>query len=83
MNRRFVPPLVAVLPGFCSAAIPAAELPRSSLVPGGVAIVRLAPATAAMPVAHFGNHRVMVARHDGQRNAVVGIALDIQLGRLV
>ncbi len=81
MNKPFVPALVAVLLGFCTAAIPATELPRSSLVPGGVAIVRLAPATAAMPVAHFGPHRVMVVRHNGHWNAVVGIALDIQPGQ--
>jgi murein DD-endopeptidase MepM/ murein hydrolase activator NlpD len=55
-------------------------LPRESLVPGGIAIVPLAPDSESAPVAHFDGHRVMVARHDGRWEAVIGLPLDLAPG---
>ena len=55
-------------------------LPRESLVPGGIAIVPIAPVSEPAPVAHFDGRRVMVARHDSQWEAVIGLPLSLTPG---
>lgn len=66
--------------GAAPVAAAAAELPRSAPVPGGVAIVMLAPAEAPRPLAYFNGERVMVVR-DGQHwQAVVGLPLTLKAG---
>ncbi len=58
----------------------AAELPRAEPVPGGVAIVTLAPTSTPRPRAYFDGGRVMVVEHDGQWRAVVGLPLSLEPG---
>lgn len=58
----------------------AQELPHASPVPGGIAILPLAPDTEPAPVVHFADQRVMVMRHDGRWQAVVGLPLTLAPG---
>jgi len=58
----------------------AQELPHASPVPGGIAILPLVPDTEPAPVVHFADQRVMVMRHDGRWQAVVGLPLTLEPG---
>ncbi|HSD96073.1 MAG TPA: peptidoglycan DD-metalloendopeptidase family protein [Sulfuricaulis sp.] len=58
----------------------AQELPTASPVPGGIAILPLAPDTEPAPVVHFADQRIMVMRHDGRWQAVVGLPLTLAPG---
>jgi murein DD-endopeptidase MepM/ murein hydrolase activator NlpD len=58
----------------------AAELPQENTVPGGIAIVPLTADTAPMPVAYFEDQRVMVIRHMGYWQAIVGLPLTLAPG---
>src|SRR3972149_2347676 len=58
----------------------AQELPHASPVPGGIAILPLVPDTEPAPVVHFADQRVMVMRHDGRWQAVVGLPLTLDPG---
>jgi murein DD-endopeptidase MepM/ murein hydrolase activator NlpD len=58
----------------CCAA-DAADLPLGSAVPGGVVILPVGSAKAPAPTVTYGGKRVLIVEHDGQWNAVVGIAL--------
>lgn len=58
----------------------AQDLPRPASVPGGVAIVTLAPATEPPPRAEFNNERLMIVRHDGFWKAVIGLPLSTEPG---
>lgn len=58
----------------------AQELPRQSLVPGGIAIVPITPDREPAPMVHFEGNRVMVVRHGGQWEAVVGLPLTLVPG---
>jgi len=58
-------------------AVTVTALPQSSLVPGGIAIIP--PGTRAV-TANYRNQRVMLADHDGQQYAVIGIPLDARIG---
>ncbi len=70
--------LVALLAPIDVAALgPASAQP----VPGGIAIVALAPADAPRPAAHLGAHRALVTRDRDQWVAVVGIPLGTPAGR--
>ena len=72
---------VAVL---CGAMLPfpgpAAELPRESRVPGGVAILDLGPAEERPGTVAFNGHGAPVLRTDSGWVAVVGIPLDTKPG---
>lgn len=57
-----------------------AQLPRSSPVPGGIAIVAVAPETAPLPQVTFEGQRVLVTRADGAWRAVVGLPLTLKAG---
>lgn len=57
-----------------------AGLPQSSPVPGGIAIVAVAPETATMPQVTFQGQRVLVTRADGAWRAVVGLPLSLKAG---
>lgn len=58
----------------------AQELPRESPVPGGIAIVPIAPDSESAPVVHFEGNRVMVVHHGSQWEAVVGLPLTLVPG---
>lgn len=65
----------------CASVALAAELPKASPVPGGVAVVTVAPASAPMPVVHYNGKRTLVTRTEsGEWVAVVGIPLDAAVG---
>lgn len=58
----------------------AASLPRIQPVPGGIALLRLAPAQGLAPRAYLGPDRVMVLRHEDHWHAVVGLPLTLVPG---
>jgi murein DD-endopeptidase MepM/ murein hydrolase activator NlpD len=62
------------------ASVTAQALPPSALVPGGIAIVRVAPAGDAAPAVWLGERRVMVLPDGDGWSAVVGIALATEPG---
>lgn len=70
--------LVALLAPIDATAL---ELTSAQPVPGGIAIVSLAPADTPRPAAHLGAHRALVTRHCDQWVAVVGVSLDTPPGR--
>lgn len=55
-----------------------AELPAAALVPGGVAILPLAADDTPVPTASFQGQRVLVARQNGNWQAVVGLPLSLK-----
>lgn len=60
----------------------AMDAPRSEAVPGGIAHITLKAASkAAPPTVMFHHKRVMVVRHQGRWEAVVGIPLSIKAGK--
>lgn len=59
---------------------PAAAAPRDAHVPGGIAIVRVAPARAPAPQVFYEGRPVLVQRHDGAWHAVIGLALHTRPG---
>lgn len=58
----------------------AVELPQAAPVPGGVAVVTIAPADTPMPVVHYAGKRALVTMSDEGWVAVVGIPLGAQTG---
>jgi len=57
-----------------------AELPEAEPVPGGIAIVTVAPGSAAAPQVRFDGERVMVVRENSAWQAVVGLSLSLTPG---
>lgn len=57
-----------------------AQLPQSSPVPGGIAIIAVAPETVPAPQVSFQGQRVLVTRADGAWRAVVGLPLSLKAG---
>jgi murein DD-endopeptidase MepM/ murein hydrolase activator NlpD len=55
-------------------------LPASEPVPGGIAVIHVAPAGEPAPKAWLGEHRVLIAADETGWSAVVGIALDTAPG---
>ena len=77
-QRRMVQHMLCTVLLLPLAAI--AELPQSSPVPGGIAIVAVAPENAPMPHVSFQDQRVLVTRADGAWRAVVGLPLSLEAG---
>jgi len=77
MSRiSLVIPLLLALLGNAQAA----ELPESSPVPGGIAVINLGQ--QATPVqAYFGKHRVMVLKHANSSYAIIGLPLSLKPGQ--
>lgn len=73
--------LFASLLLLAAVAAGAAELPKESRVPGGIAYVPV-PGGETAPTVIFGTHRVAVVRRDDQWVAVVGIPLSEKPGEL-
>jgi len=69
--------LLAVL---CLPLAATAELPQSSPVPGGIAIIAVGPESAPAPLVQFQNQRVLVVRTNGMWQAVVGLPLSLDTG---
>ena len=57
-----------------------AELPQSSPVPGGIAVIAVGPDSAPAPLVQFQKQRVLVARANGMWQAVVGLPLSLEAG---
>ncbi len=57
-----------------------AELPQSSPVPGGIAIIAVGPDSAPTPLIQFQQQRVLVVRANGMWQAVVGLPLSLDTG---
>jgi murein DD-endopeptidase MepM/ murein hydrolase activator NlpD len=77
--------MIRALPGIvfaASALAHATALPEQSLVPGGVALVRLDGAADARPRVTLDGIPVMTLREDGHWLAVVGIALGTKPGKV-
>ena len=72
--------LAFAFPALLASGAFAQDLPRPAPVPGGVAILALAPAAELAPRAEFNGERLMVVRHDGLWKAVVGLPLSIKPG---
>ena len=82
-TRRSVLPLLAIvaLTSFTVVAAPTApDLPKPSLVPGGIVVIDLGPGQATPGVVTFEGHRAPVLRRGERWYAVVGLALDTALG---
>ncbi len=60
-----------------SAPAQSTELPQINPVPGGLALVPLAPASVPPPQAFFADNRVMVVNHAGQWQALIGLPLTL------
>ena len=58
----------------------ATELPQENTVPGGIVIVPLTADTTPLPLAYFEDQRVMVIRHTGYWQAIVGLPLALAPG---
>lgn len=65
---------------FCLPLAAAAELPQSSPVPGGIAIIAVGPDSAPAPLVEFQKQRVLVVRANGAWQAVVGLPLALEAG---
>lgn len=76
--RRVSCTLLTLLAGLTAGEVHAD--PRSTNVPGGIAIVPITPASSARPEARLGERRVMVVSRAGRWEAVVGIPLDAAPG---
>lgn len=59
---------------------PARAAPRAASIPGGIAIIRLAPASDVAPQAFYDGRPVLVERRNGDWQALVGLPLSAQPG---
>ena len=59
------------------AAIEVTALPKSSLVPGGIAVI---PTNAAAVSGRFKNQRIILANYHGEQYAIIGIPLNAEIG---
>jgi len=66
-----------------SLSVEAETLPRENPVPGGIAIVPVAPETEPAPLVYYEGQRVLLVPHDGGWRAVVGLPLSLSPGRQV
>lgn len=57
-----------------------AAFPHANPVPGGIAVVPVAPLSDPLPIVQYGNQRVTVVAQGNQWIALVGISLDAQPG---
>lgn len=55
-------------------------MPQQAAVPGGIVKITLGPANQAKPEVGYQDKRVLVARHEGQWQALVGVPLSAEPG---
>ena len=75
--RRILPTILVLLSATTAAA---QTLPRAEPVPGGIALVPIAPSTQSEPIAYFDKARAMVVRNADEWLAVVGLPLSLSPG---
>ncbi|MEK6748302.1 MAG: peptidoglycan DD-metalloendopeptidase family protein [Pseudomonadota bacterium] len=81
MNKKLCG-LIAAICIACGFSASTLALPRSELVPGGVAVLPLhVPKDAPAPAVYFEKHRVMVLKNAGRWYAIAGIPLSAKPGR--
>jgi len=73
--------IVSIALSLLALAVSAQELPRIISIPGGIALVALTPSTQPAPLAYFSDQRVMVVKHRGYWQALVGLPLSLAPGR--
>lgn len=73
--------LYLLMTGLLLISFQANAFPTHNPVPGGIAILAIAPDTAPRPVIHYQNNRVTVLPHQGEWIALVGIPLDALSGQ--
>lgn len=54
--------------------------PSHNPVPGGIAMLTIAPTSAPQPLVHYENNRVTIAPYENEWVAVIGISLDARAG---
>jgi len=69
-----------LLLGLQASVVMAIDLPQSSLVPGGLDVVRLSTEGAAVPYVEVDDHRALVVKDGSTWVAIVGIPLAASLG---
>ena len=74
----FIPVLVAA--GCLLSHQPLLAIPQHQAVPGGIAVLAIAPITAKRPIIHYQGNRVTVVPHNNEWVALVGIPLDASSG---
>jgi murein DD-endopeptidase MepM/ murein hydrolase activator NlpD len=79
LRRHFLQFLTAAVSISAFDRARAGSLPKSAIVPGGVAVVKIGPA-AARPMARFRGDRVLIAGAETDWMAVVGIPLEAKAG---
>jgi murein DD-endopeptidase MepM/ murein hydrolase activator NlpD len=80
IRRTVLTVLSLALTAWASAQAAGFELPQESAVPGGVKIIRLGAAGAAMPYVDADGHRALVVQDGAGWVAVIGIPLSASLG---
>jgi murein DD-endopeptidase MepM/ murein hydrolase activator NlpD len=78
------PARLVLIAALCATPVCGADTflaPRVAVVPGGVYIAELAPASHEKPSARFNGKPVMVVRRSGRWMAIVGIPLDAEPGK--
>ena len=72
-----------VLVGMAGSAAISAELPVHTPVPGGIAVLPIAPASGVKPLAKFGNRELLVSRDADNWFALIGLPCDILPGNYI
>ena len=60
-----------------------ADLPLHTPVPGGIAVLPIAPSTSVKPVAKFGNRELLVSSDADNWHALIGLPCDILPGNYI
>lgn len=75
-----MPRVIFCLLAFLLPITGSAQLPEANPVPGGIALIRLEPTGDQPPRVQYKGQRVLVMRHDGAWQAVVGLPLSLEPG---
>ena len=75
--------LCVALAGMIGSVAFCADLPPHAPVPGGIAVLPIAPVTNAKPLAKFGNRELLVSRDEKNWIALIGLPCDILPGNYI